>query len=454
MTLKNCSFNRNFLNVNIFTPTQKRIFITVLFMSVIVSLVGILLNIILGLNEYLTFFYLIAFTFSLVLFFLARKESPELISKYYYIYWFGLMIILPIVWIYGGGIDGSWPILFVAIYIGLFLTTNEKREYILLISVLFAIILILLDYLYPEIIVRFDERTQRITYFIKAFVVYLILIHYLLEFILFQNKIEHRKLELTNKNLSETIQKNKILNEKLDSLLKELQNANNSKDRFISIVAHDLRSPYQGLLGVTRLLKENYTALSEEEKKQLIDKLNALVEKQYSFLEELLIWGRLQKNNISIKIEEFSIKDVLLSIIENFNFKIESKNLDVQLLLDDNLVLKSDRYLISTVLRNVLSNAIKFSNHNGKVEITGRKKENYYEVKIKDYGIGIDNEDLNNLFLIDTKVTKKGTDGETGFGFGLVVSNEIMSKLNGTISIESQEGIGTSVTILIPNKVD
>jgi len=207
---------------------------------------------------------------------------------------------------------------------------------------------------------------------------------------------------------------------------------------------------FQGLLGVSRLLKENYDALDDYEKRQLIEKLNNLLEKQYSFLEELLLWGRLQRSNISLKTETVNLKEILVSELSHLTQIIERKKLNVKLFESTNFEIKTDRNLISTVFRNILSNAIKFSPVGQKIEVFVECEGKICLVRFKDYGLGISEEDLPNLFLLDSKVSRKGTDGETGSGFGLVLCSDIMKKLNGEISIESREGAGTTVTITIP----
>ncbi len=230
-----------------------------------------------------------------------------------------------------------------------------------------------------------------------------------------------------------------------------MESTNIAKDRFISIIAHDLRSPFQGLLGVSRLLNESYDDFGDVEKKQLSRKLNNLLEKQYDFLEELLVWGRLQLSNVASKTEILNLKEILLSEISKFNQVIEQKKLSVKLFDSVDKEIKTDRNLISTVFRNVLSNAIKFSPVGQKIEALLECEDKFCVVKIKDYGIGISEEDLSNLFRLDVKVSRKGTDGETGTGFGLIICSEIMTKLNGAIKLESNEGRGTTVEIKIPH---
>lgn len=440
----------NFLDINIFTPIRYRIFLTVIFMSILVILVGIAINITLGLNQNVSIAFLVCLIISIIFFFIVKKSSPSKLDIYYYIFWIFIFISLAAAWFLVGGIDSSVLILFILAYISLFLTTKEKRTIALLISITFIVSLILLDYFFPELITRFDNKSQRIIYLVKTSVVYLVFIHFLLEFLTNQNKIEKQRLELVNKKLDASNQEINYLNKKLELLVKELKAANNSKDSFISIVAHDLRSPFQGLLGVSRLLNENFSELKEDEKIQLLKKLNNLLENQYRFLEELLLWGRLQKNAISIKYENFSLKELLLFEVNHFKEIINQKKLNVIFCNSSDYEINTDRNLLSTVLRNIISNAIKFSPIGQKIEISFECENTRCSIKIKDYGLGISEEDLQNLFKPDVKVTRKGTEGETGSGFGLMICSEIMQKLNGEISIESKEGAGTTVTITLP----
>lgn len=442
--------NRNFLGINIFTPLRYRVFITIIFMTIVVTAVGIIINLIIGLDHSATFAFLLSFIFTSIIFYLVKRNKSKNIDLYYYVYWIFIFLSLISAWILAGGIDGSLMILFVLVYIGLFLTTSENRVVVLIISILFIVSLILLDYYSPDIIFRFKDRSQRVIYLIKAFTVYLVFIHLLLEFILTQNKFEHKRLELVNKKLNLSNDEIKKLNEKLNSSYQELESANASKDRFISIIAHDLRSPFQGLLGVSKMLNESYDELSDNERKILLMKLNNLLNNQYKFVEELLLWGRLQRTNINLRIEKFSLKECILSEISHQKDQIDKKNLVVELLQSDNVEIKSDRNLISAVLRNVLSNAIKFSPIGQKIEVSALQQKDSCAVIVKDYGIGISEEDLPNLFRLDTKISRKGTEGEVGTGFGLVICSEIMAKLKGNISIESKEGSGTTVTVLIP----
>ncbi len=302
----------------------------------------------------------------------------------------------------------------------------------------------------PELIVRYENNNQRFTELILGSLVYITIIHFLIKTISNQRDLEHDKLKLRIKQFDNLVNQYNELNSKLESSLKEIHLVNQSKDRFISIIAHDLRSPFQGLLGVARLLNENYTDLSEDERRQLLQKMKDLLEKQYNFLEELLLWGRLQRTNVNLKIENVNLKEILLSEISHFSQTIEQKKLHVKILDSVDFEIKTDRNLISTVFRNVLSNAIKFSPIGQKIETFVECQDYKCLIKIKDYGVGISEEDLPNLFKLETKVSRKGTNGETGTGFGLVLCSDIMTKLNGKILIESKEGSGTTVTIDLP----
>lgn len=443
--------NSLLFGTSIFSPLRHRIFISMVFISIIVTIIGNVINILLGFPV-----TLIAITFTVTLIFIIifyglRKRNKVLIDFYYYIFWGVVFIATAYLWFLNAGIDSNFTILFVMGYIGLYLTTKpENRLTVLIFSLFFITALILTDFYFPELIVRYDSKTQRITDLVIGMIVYLCVIHYLLNTVWQQSNFEQGKLKIKNIQLDSLSRERKELNDMLEKSVKEMEYANSAKDRFISIIAHDLRSPFQGLLGVSRLLNENFNDLNDDEKRQLIQKLNNLLENQYSFLEELLLWGRLQRSNVNLKIENVNLKEILLSEISHFTQAIDQKKLNVKLLDTTDVEIKTDRNLISTVFRNILSNAIKFSPIGQKIEIFVNCEGNNCLVSIKDYGVGIAEEDLPRLFRLDTKVSRKGTDGETGSGFGLVLCSEIIMKLNGKISIESKEGVGTTVTIIIP----
>lgn len=443
--------NSILFGISIFSPLRQRIFISMVFISIIVTIIGNIINILLGLP-----LFIIAITFDvtvifIIIFYRLRKSSKVFLDFYYYVFWVIVFVATAYLWFLNAGIDSNFTILFGMGYIGLFLTTKpENRFAVLIFSSLFIAILILMDFYFPELIVRYENKAQRITDLVIGIIVYLSVIHYFLNTVWQQSNFEQSKLKIKNIQLDNLSKERKELNERLELSVKEMEYANTAKDSFISIISHDLRSPFQGLLGVSRLLNENYNDLNDDEKKQLIQKLNNLLENQYSFLEELLLWGLLQRSSVNLKVDNINLKEILLSEISHFSQAIDQKKLNVKLLDTTDVEIKTDRNLISTVFRNILSNAIKFSPIGQKIEVFVKCEGNTCLVNIKDYGEGISEEDLPYLFRLDTKVSRKGTDGETGTGFGLVLCSDIMMKLNGKILIESKEGSGTTVTIVIP----
>lgn len=436
---------------SIFSPLRQRIFLSMVFMSIIVTIIGNIINILLGFSLHLVTITFAVTVIFVIIFFRLRKSDKGFIDFYYYVFWGIVFVAMAYLWFLNAGIDSNFPILFVMGYIGLFLSTKPENRFVVLIfSSFFISILILLDFYFPELFVRYENKAQRITDLVIGMIVYLCVIHYLLNTVWQQSNFEQSKLNIKNFQLKSLNKERKELNDMLELSIKEMEYASSAKDRFISIIAHDLRSPFQGLLGVARLLNENYNDLNDEEKMHLIQKLNNLLEKQYSFLEELLLWGRLQRSNVNLKIELVNLKELLLFEISHFSQIIDRKKLYVKILNSADVEIKTDRNLIATVFRNILSNAIKFSLIGQQIEISILNQEDSCSVIIRDYGTGIAEEDLPSLFRLDTKVSRKGTDGETGTGFGLILCSDIMMKLNGKISIESKEGSGTTVTIVIP----
>lgn len=232
----------------------------------------------------------------------------------------------------------------------------------------------------------------------------------------------------------------------------ELKEINESKDKFFSIIAHDLRSPFQGLLGFSKILAEEYDSLTQDEIKYFINSLNEALINQYKFLEDLLNWSRIQSNrmvcepkllNLSTQLE-----DVLMLLYQN----IKNKKITLHNKVDKELIIYADENMLALLLRNIISNAIKFTHNNGLIEIYALKRPNDVIIDIRDNGVGIAEENIEKLFRIDTQYTTAGTNQEKGNGLGLVLCKEIVDKHKGKIWVESSLGKGTSFKILFPHK--
>lgn len=249
-------------------------------------------------------------------------------------------------------------------------------------------------------------------------------------------------LDVIEKYASELISVTKKLYES-EQKLREL---NLSKDRFFSIISHDLKNSFTAILGLSRLLSsENYHNNSES-----VKETSALIyqssQKLYTLLENLLEWARLQRDEIKFGPSSFNIYEAAEDIIGLFNLKLKQKNINLQNQIDSELIINADQNMIKTVMRNLISNAINFTHSGGNIILKSKLVDSRAEITIEDSGIGIKKENLDKLFRIDQKFIGENTEGERGSGLGLILCKEFIEKNNGTIRAESEFGKGTSFT--------
>jgi len=241
------------------------------------------------------------------------------------------------------------------------------------------------------------------------------------------------------------------LNYELIVSAEQLKNINHSKDKLFSIIAHDLKSPFTGFMGLTEVISKDIDDLTKEEIVVMADAMNSSAKNIYELLINLLEWSRLQGGLIELNIEPLNLKrniDVNLNLSKH---QADKKQISLINEVDESLYVLSDKNLLNTLLRNLISNAVKFTNINGYVKLYVQNvttKEVTFCVE--DNGIGMDEEALNSLFRIEKHYTTLGTNNEKGTGLGLILCKELLDKLNGHISVESQKGVGTKFFITLP----
>ena len=182
-----------------------------------------------------------------------------------------------------------------------------------------------------------------------------------------------------------------------------------------------------------------------------VSQINRTLEKLYAFLEQLLLWGRIQKNGLTLNYESCVVKELLAISISPLTASATKKKIEIELLCDDELTLTLDIERISIVLRNLISNAIKFSPVGSKIIISAYIENTDLLISVIDEGVGMTEELLEKIFKIDKIISTIGTDGELGSGMGLILCNDILKKHNGKISVQSKEGKGSTFTISLPN---
>ncbi len=234
----------------------------------------------------------------------------------------------------------------------------------------------------------------------------------------------------------------------------QLKKLNVTKDTFFSILAHDLKNPFSSLHSMSEMIIDNYQILEDKEKVMALKKMHKSSEQIYSLLENLLTWANSQRGHIQYSPEKFNISKLIQVNINLHKFPAEKKGVILITDSTDDLQAYGDREMINTVIRNLINNAVKFSNKDGTVGVKVLDKDMMFEVIVSDEGVGISAENVNKIFHIDEKYKSVGTAGESGTGLGLVLCKEFVEKNGGEIWCKTIEGSGTEFHFTIPRYMD
>lgn len=236
----------------------------------------------------------------------------------------------------------------------------------------------------------------------------------------------------------------------------ELLKSNAEKDKFFSIIAHDLRSPFNAFLGLTRMMEEELPSLSLDEIKTFAGNMRKSANTLFHLLENLLEWSRMQRGLISFKPEKLNVSDEVTAGIELIRESADKKMIRIRHEIPDNLVAKADPKMFESMVRNLVFNAIKFTPKNGEITIAAKKiSYSMLEISVSDTGIGMDQSMINKLFRLNEQIYRKGTEGEPSTGLGLILCKEFVEKHGGTIRVESNpdsngESKGSTFYMTIP----
>lgn len=216
-----------------------------------------------------------------------------------------------------------------------------------------------------------------------------------------------------------------------------------TKDKFFSIIAHDLKSPFQGLLGYSQILSEEYESLTSEEIQSFANGIYDISRQSLNMLDNLLNWSRMQTGSMAFNPEFINLRNSLGSTIDLLTSTALNKQITLNNKIEKGAFITADLNMIVTIIRNLISNSIKFTNQNGLIEISSEQTKNKLRIIILDNGIGIEEDRVKDLFRIDKSTSTKGTSNEEGTGLGLVLCKEMVEKNGGTISVTSEIGKGT-----------
>jgi len=308
------------------------------------------------------------------------------------------------------------------------------------------------------------EKRQRVIRdsFIIGFILLLLLVLIVLRSI-FEKRKDNKRLaqqneliEFANTNL--TKQKDKIQNQaaKLDKSNLELSELIATKDKFFTIISHDLRNPFNTLLGFSDILIENNKNYNEEEREKYLKVLNKTTNKTYKLLGNLLTWSKSQTGAIKFTPKQLNVKAVIGGVIDTMYEIALLKHIEIEFEVDSNLSIYADKNMLKTIIRNLLSNAIKFTQKRGRITIMaslieGIGNKQGVKITIKDTGVGMTSKMQSKIFDITESTSTKGTENEKGTGLGLLLCKEFINRHKGEIKVESEIGKGSIFYITIPN---
>ncbi len=266
--------------------------------------------------------------------------------------------------------------------------------------------------------------------------------------------VKNEKGEITHyMAIKDDITETKEALEALEKHRKLLEQEIETKDKFFSIISHDLRSPFTAILGYAEILDEDFDELSDEEKHEYISSLRKSASNTLNLLESLLTWARAQTGRLDFQPEDLVAYQVVEEVVQLYLGTAEKKHIKIFNKFPTDKTIFADEEMLKTILRNFISNALKFTPSGGEISIGYNSDESYYLISVKDTGVGISNEYKEKIFQIGTRFTTPGTENEQGTGFGLALVAELVKLHHGKISVISEPGQGSEFIIHIPKNL-
>lgn len=247
--------------------------------------------------------------------------------------------------------------------------------------------------------------------------------------------------------------KNYLINNMKDEMQvqrDDLDSLNETKDKIFSIIAHDLKNPFNSIIGFTDLMIENNYKYDEEKRLKFLKIIKESSSKASTLLDNLLLWANSQSGNLKFNPQKINLVQQISDVISLLEIQAINKEIKIENLSDVNLIIDADENMLSTVLRNLISNAIKFTEAKGKIQITSISKPKFVEITVKDSGVGISKSQIENLFCIESKSSNRGTESEQGSGLGLSLCKDFVERHGGKIWVESSLNKGSEFKFTLP----
>lgn len=246
------------------------------------------------------------------------------------------------------------------------------------------------------------------------------------------------------------ITKRKNAEKELKIYAEKLKNLNSSKDKFFSIISHDLRSPFNALLGISEYTSQFFDELSKDELKESINSIHSSSKTVYELIQKLLEWAQIQLGKLETEKSKIDLFELSENVIRLYKGFAERKKILLRNKIEQYTFVYADKYMIEAVMRNLISNAVKFTSAGGSIDIESKLNSDFAEVIVSDTGIGISSIDQGKLFQIDEQFHTEGTADEMGTGLGLILSKEFVELNDGKISFESKKNEGSKFMFTLP----
>lgn len=409
---------------------ENRLFNAATIICCITGIVAIIWNIVLDLPVVVNAIIAGAILIYLVLYYFARfkqKFNSHLI----------VAISLPalsLVWITSGGSAGSTPMVYLVTLI-VFIGVSKARyhlSYFILIAANIIILFIIEFRYYDTLIVPYTSEEIREKDMLFGYAICGVLVFLVVRYLKLRYEAERLKLE----------------NQRI-----ELQELNATKDKFFSILSHDLRSPFNSIIGFTELMADETKDLKTQDFRKYARVIKGSAEYAYDLLENLLNWARLNRGQLPNNPKFVNIKSTLAKCIKAFSEPSASKNLKIQNEISPDLRVFVDSNMLDCIFRNLISNAIKFSNEEGVIKVVAEIRDKQkVMISIRDSGIGMTKDLVKELFNTKADTGRLGTKGEPSHGLGLILSRELVLEMNGEIWVESVAQEGSTFHIVLPTK--
>jgi len=409
-------------------PLEHRLVLSASIFGILFSLVGSLLNFLLSTSVIADIVPIFLSLVVLILYYFIRFRK---IYKPVNFPVTSLSIIgISIIWIFNGGINGSnvMPALVILI-LGLLIVRENEKIYVLVLFLVSNISIFLIQFFRPDLITNFTSETDRWIDHLITLICSSIMIYFIMRFV-YDNYNSERLKALESK--------------------RKLIQLNADKDRFIFILAHDLRSPFNNLLGFSEELKENLHNLDKDQIESYVNTINTSANNTYNLLEDLLTWEKAMQGAVPFNPEKLNLGELCRDVLENIKPFSDAKNITVNSCVGDRMIVYAEGYMLKTVLRNLVSNAVKFTNTGGLVQITAEADNSDITISVSDNGVGMTSERIEKLFDISQCQTTVGTAKERGTGLGLLICKEFVQKHGGRIRVESESGKGSNFRFTLP----